>query len=82
MWEFMEIVRLSSKGQIVIPAKIRKELGLSKGDKLLLERRGDTIILRPVVKLSRLRGIDRIEGASEEVEKMRETWDKEFEERV
>jgi len=74
----MEVVKLSSKGQIVIPAKIRKELKLSKGDKLLLERRGDTIILRPMVKLSRLRGVDKIEGASEEIEKMREEWDREF----
>ena len=75
----MEVVKLSSKGQIVIPAKIRKELKLSKGDKLLLERNGDTIILRPVVKLSKLRGVDKIEGASEEIEKIREEWDKEFE---
>ena len=75
----MEVVKLSSKGQIVIPVKIRKELKLSKGDKLLIERRGDAIILRPVVKLSRLRGVDKIEGASEEIEKIREEWDKEFE---
>ncbi len=75
----MEVVKLSSKGQIVIPAKIRKELKLSKGDKLLLERNGDTIILRPVVKLSKLRGVDKIEGASEEIEKIRGEWDKEFE---
>jgi len=78
----MEIVRLSSKGQIVIPAKIRKELKLSKGDKLLLERKGDVIILRPVVKLSTLRGIDNIEGATEELKRIREEWDKEFEGRL
>lgn len=76
----MQIVRLSSKGQIVIPAKIREELKLSRGDKLLLERRGDVIILRPVVKLSKLRGVDKIEKALEEVEEMRKEWDKEFEE--
>ena len=75
----MEVVKLSSKGQIVIPAKIRKELKLSKGDKLLLERNGDAIILRPMVKLSKLRGVDKIEGASEEIEKIREEWNKEFE---
>ena len=75
----MEVVKLSSKGQIVIPAKIRKELKLSKGDKLLLERNGDAIILRPMVKLSKLRGVDKIEKASEEIEKIREEWDKEFE---
>lgn len=77
----MEIVKLSSKGQIVIPAKIRKELKLSKGDKLLLEREGDVIILRPVVKLSKLKGVDKIEGASEEIEKIRKEWDRELEER-
>jgi len=77
----MEIVKLSSKGQIVIPAKIRKELKLSKGDKLLLEREGDMIILRPMVKLSKLKGVDKIEGASEEIEKIRKEWDREFEER-
>ena len=77
----MEIVRLSSKGQIVIPAKIRKELKLSKGDKLLVERRGDVIVLRPVVKLSGLRGVDRLEGASREIEKIRKEWDREFERR-
>ena len=47
----------------------------------MLERRGDTIILRPMVKLSKLRGVDKIEGASEEIEKMREEWDREFERR-
>ena len=78
----MEIVRLSSKGQIVIPAKIRKELNLSTGDKLFIERRGDVIILRHVVKLSTLRGIDKIENASKEVEKIREEWDREFEGRL
>ena len=78
----MEVVKLSSKGQIVIPAKIRKELKLSKGDKLLIERKGDAIILRPMVKLSKLRGVDKIEKASEEIEKIREEWDKEFEGRL
>ena len=78
----MEIVRLSSKGQIVIPAKIRKELKLSEGDRLFIERKGDVIILRPVVKLSTLRGIDNIEGAMEEVERIREEWNKEFEGRL
>ncbi|MCW3134262.1 MAG: AbrB/MazE/SpoVT family DNA-binding domain-containing protein [Methanophagales archaeon] len=77
----MEIVKLSSKGQIVIPAWIRRELGLSGGDKLLIHREDDGVILKPVVKLSRLRGIDkgRLEGASKEIEKIRKEWDEEFE---
>jgi AbrB family looped-hinge helix DNA binding protein len=75
----MEIVKLSAKGQIVIPAWLRKELELSKGDKLLIERKQEEVILKPVVKLSKLRGIDKLEGASKEIEKIRKEWDEEFE---
>ena len=35
-----------------------------------------------IVKLSELRGIDKLEGASEEVEKIRKEWDEEFEKRI
>lgn len=76
------MVKLSGKGQIVIPAWIRKELGLSEGDKLLIERRQEEVILKPVVKLSKLRGIDKLEGAPEEVEKIRKEWNEEFEKRI
>jgi AbrB family looped-hinge helix DNA binding protein len=41
----MEIVKLSSKGQIVIPAWIRRELELSEGDKLLIAKFLAEIIL-------------------------------------
>lgn len=78
----MEIVKLSAKGQIVIPAWIRKELGLSKGDRLLIERRQEEVILKPVVKLSKLRGIDKLEGATEGVARIRKEWDEEFEKRI
>ena len=76
----MDVVRVSSKGQIVIPAKIRREFGLGEGDKLIIDKRGNAIILKPVVKLSKLRGVDKLEGASREVDKIREEWDKEFDE--
>jgi len=78
----MEIVKLSAKGQIVIPARLRKELGLSEGDRLVIERKQEEVILKPVVKLSKLRGIDKLEGASEKIEKIRKEWDKEFEKRL
>jgi len=39
-------VRLSSKGQIVIPKAIREALGLEKGDTLILARQGDLLILK------------------------------------
>ncbi|MDJ1423115.1 MAG: AbrB/MazE/SpoVT family DNA-binding domain-containing protein [Candidatus Methanoperedens sp.] len=78
----MEIVKLSSKGQVVIPAKIRKELGLSEGDKLFIDRRQGEVILHPVVKLSRLKGIDKLRAASDEVRKIRKEWDREFEKEI
>jgi len=37
------------------------------------------VILKPVVKLSELRGIDKLERASKEIVKMRRKWDEEFE---
>jgi len=74
----MVIVKLSVKGQIVIPARIRKELGLLAGDKLLIERKQEEVILKPVTKLSTLRGIDELERASEEVDKLREEWDEDL----
>jgi len=43
MVEF-EITRLSSKGQIVIPSSMRK--GLKEGEKIILIRDGDRIILK------------------------------------
>ncbi len=38
--------KLSSKGQIVIPKAIRKELGLREGDTLIIASHGDTLILK------------------------------------
>jgi len=40
----MDIVKLSSKGQVVIPKKLRK--GLRPGDVFQVTRRGDLIILK------------------------------------
>jgi AbrB family looped-hinge helix DNA binding protein len=38
--------RLSSKGQIVIPKRIREELGLEEGEDLVVIARGSQIIIR------------------------------------
>ena len=39
-------IRVSSRGQIVIPRAIREALGLEQGDTLLVARRGDLLILK------------------------------------
>lgn len=77
----MKVATLSSKGQIVLPAWLREEFHLSKGDKVIVEKKGDTIILKPIHSLVRLRGIDDLDDTSKELEKTREEWDEEFENR-
>ena len=41
---------LSSKGQLVLPAKVRRQLRLAQGERLTIEVRGDTVVLRPVAQ--------------------------------
>ncbi len=45
----IDITRVSSRGQIVIPLELRKDL--KEGDKLLVIRRGDEIILKKPQKI-------------------------------
>ena len=46
----MAIIKLSSKGQIVIPVAWRKNLGLVDGDELLAIGNNDYLLLRKVDK--------------------------------
>lgn len=43
----MTTVTVSDKGQVVIPAAIRRRLGLGPGSKLDFELEGDSIRVRP-----------------------------------
>jgi AbrB family looped-hinge helix DNA binding protein len=40
----------TSKGQIVIPASIRRRLGIKEGTRIKIEERGDEIILKPITR--------------------------------
>ena len=42
----MEYSRLSTKGQIVIPKELRERHGWAPGTELIIEDRGDAVILR------------------------------------
>jgi antitoxin PrlF len=44
----IEVVNLSSKGQLVIPKSMRKEVGLNDKDKIILVNDKDTIILKKI----------------------------------
>jgi AbrB family looped-hinge helix DNA binding protein len=39
---------ITIKGQVVIPVKIRRRLGLKKGTKIFVEERNGEIVLRPI----------------------------------
>lgn len=44
----MTTTSVTSKGQIVIPSKIRRRLNIKKGTKLHIEEKGDELILKAV----------------------------------
>lgn len=44
----VDVLTVSSKGQIVLPAPIRKALSIMSGDKLAAYAIGDTVLLKPV----------------------------------
>jgi len=44
----MATTTVTAKGQIVIPAKIRRKHNIKKGTKFYIEERGDEIILKPI----------------------------------
>ena len=39
---------VTTKGQIVIPSKIRRKLNIKKGTRLSIEENGDQLILQPL----------------------------------
>lgn len=82
----VETVTVTSKGQVTIPSRLRRELRIVEGEKLLIIRQGNAIKIIPVPKLSKLAGVDeeifRGRKPSEEIEAMRGEWTEEFEKRI
>jgi AbrB family looped-hinge helix DNA binding protein len=78
----MEIVTLSSKGQIVIPSKVRKKFSLKEGDSLVIVEEKDAIRLQPLVNLSELWGVDKLKDTKRMLNEMRKEWDDELEDKT
>ena len=51
------LVSITSQGQISIPAKIRRKLGLYEFDKAYVKEEGGRVIVEPVADLLKLKGI-------------------------
>lgn len=60
----MTTTTVTSKGQIVIPSKIRQRLNIKKGTKLYIEQRGDELIFKTVTPeyFAKIAGILRTKG--------------------
>lgn len=41
-----EVTTIGERGQVVIPQLLRKEMGVTKGDKFMVLRRGDMFVLK------------------------------------
>ena len=46
----MVTTTVTSKGQVVIPSKIRRHLNIKKGTRLSISEKGNEIVLKPLTK--------------------------------
>lgn len=81
----MELVTVGSKYQIVIPKKVRKEIKtIQPGNKMGVQSTSEGILLKPVSQnwsdLNYGRFKKYLQGAAEEVEKMRDEWEEKLKE--
>lgn len=53
----MTSVRVSEKGQVTLPARVRRELGIKSRSQMEVEIKGGEIILRPIKSIMELSGI-------------------------
>ena len=82
----METVTVTSKGQVTIPSKLRRDLKIVEGEKLLVIREDETIRIIPIPKLSKLAGVDeelfKNKKPSADIEATRKEWTRDFDKRI
>jgi AbrB family looped-hinge helix DNA binding protein len=59
-------ITVSSKGQLVIPAAMRDELGIEPGTRVAVRREGAELILKPETLTSKLATIKKMRGCTAE----------------
>ncbi|GJL53493.1 MAG: AbrB family transcriptional regulator [Nitrospirales bacterium] len=72
---------LSSKHQLVLPAAVRKQLGIKPGDQIDVQVEGDQAVIRKAPK-SYVEALEKVpstlwKGYARELEADREQWDEE-----
>lgn len=82
----VETVTVTSKGQVTIPSKLRRDLKIVEGEKLLVIREDETIRIIPIPKLSKLAGVDeelfKNKKPSADIEATRKEWTRDFDKRI
>ena len=75
-----EIVKVSSKGQIVLPSDIREDLKIDKGQKMVVTVHNGVILMKPVKKLSEMKGVLKMSKKETRsvINKSRKEWDLEL----
>lgn len=63
----MTTIKLSDKGQITLPAAVRRTLRLEPHNRFSVELRDDEIVLRPVKPITELHGLFRAYARSRKV---------------
>ena len=66
----VELTKMSSRGQVVIPQEIRDELGLKEGSALVVTASGDTLLLKRVKTPSKEELLKKLEKLAEKGQKI------------
>ncbi len=46
----MDSAVVTTKGQVVIPAKLRRKLGIKQGTRVVFDEKNSTIVIRPITE--------------------------------
>ena len=64
--------RVTIKGQVTIPKKIREKLNIQSSDFVLFVRKGNEVVIKPARTLLDLRGVIKTDKKIEDWEKVRD----------
>lgn len=79
--ENLEVTSISSRGQIVIPQRIRERLGIIEGEKFIVVGEEDTIVLKKL-DVPSFRGFEKLLKKTREFSKAKELKEEEVKEAV
>ncbi len=63
-------VTVSSKGQMVIPAAIREDLGIEPGTRVSIRREGAELVIRPETLAAKLAMIEKMRGITKTLKRI------------